>query len=257
LTTHDLTEHYRAGLSFFHEQFVPHLKQTLTDITGGVWNLDNHVAYAAGSDVDLMAHIINGVTADTSASSGLVKLFPGDWFGFQVGTSQPARIHWDALGSAALACLCVPSVRNGHLTEEMVDFLQQSDATLLNINLFPTLSADERRSTAERLLPVLDRSLLSISFSRGFGLTASQLGVMLVPRDHPLRRRFRTQWEWFTYFYNAIAARAFMQIDISELQRVDNQRRQWVADWSRALATQWNRATLFQAANRLRIVRLN
>lgn len=226
LTARDLTEHYRSGLEFFHDRFTPHLKNVLRDLSGGVWDLDNHVAYAAGSDVDLMTHVIDGVAATEP-----VRLFPGDWFGFRVGSSQQANIRWDAAGSGGLVCLCVPSVRNGHFTDEMAGFLDQADACLLNINLFPTVAAEERRTIAQRLLPLLDRSLLSVSFSRGFGLTASQLGVLLVPRDHPLARRFHQQWNWFTYFYNAIAARAFMLLDLSEMQRVDEQRRAWVNNW--------------------------
>ena len=50
-----------------------------------------------------------------------------------------------------LACLCVPSVRNGHLTEEMLGFLESAGACLLNLNLFPTLAADERRAVGGAL----------------------------------------------------------------------------------------------------------
>jgi hypothetical protein len=125
----------------------------------------------------------------------------------------------------------VPSVRNGHVTEDMVGFLHGGDAALLNLNLFPTLPAAERRDVAARLAPLVPRSLLSISFSRGFGLTASQLGVLLAPEDHPLVRRFETQWNWFTYFYNAIAARAFLALDLAEVAAVDDARRAWVARW--------------------------
>src|SRR5262245_50744388 len=82
--------------------------------------------------------------------------------------------------------VCVPSVRNGHLTAGMLEFLEQAGMCLLNINLYPTLAAEERRAVSEALAPLLSRSLLSISFSRGFALTASQLGVVLVHRDHPL-----------------------------------------------------------------------
>jgi hypothetical protein len=127
----------------------------------------------------------------------------------------------------------VPSVRNGQLTEEMVSFLADADACLLNLNLFPTLEAGERQTVARRLLPVLERSILSISFSRGFGLTASQLGIALVPRSHPYRERFATPWSWLTYFHNALAARAFGALDLSQLEQVDRSRRQWVQDWLR------------------------
>src|SRR5262249_25652626 len=104
---------------------------------------------------------------------------------------------------------------------------------LLNLNLFPTLTAAERRSVAERLARLLPKSVLSISFSRGFGLTASQLGVALVHRDHPYRARFAEPWEWLTYFHNAVAARAFMHFDIRAARGVDDARRAGVADWLR------------------------
>jgi hypothetical protein len=221
-----LSAHYSDGLAFFHERFVPHLKRTLAELSGGAWDLDDHVAFAAGSDVDLMTHVVDAV-----ASREPVSLFPGDWYGFLVGSSQPQSVRWDADGRGALACLCLPSVRNGHLTDAMVEFLGNADACLLNINLFPTLAADERRAVASAVSPVLGKSLLSVSFSRGFGLTASQLGVLLVPRDHPYRRRFQRQFDWLTFFHNAIAARAFMAMDVAELQRVDASRRAWVAAW--------------------------
>jgi hypothetical protein len=63
--------------------------------------------------------------------------------------------------------------------------------------------------------------VLSISFSRGFGLTASLLGVALVPRDLPYRRQYASTWEWFTYFFNGIAARAFLNLDLASVARVD------------------------------------
>jgi hypothetical protein len=226
LTTRDLTTHYTEGLDFFRGEFAPRLATRLAELTGGVWDLSNHVAYAAGSDVDFMTHVVEAVSAREP-----VSLYPGDWFGFLVGTTHQERVRWDASGRGALACLCVPSVRNGHLTTEMLDFLRSSDACLLNLNLFPTLPPDERRAVAEALQGVLDRSVLSISFSRGFGLTASQLGVALVPRDHPYRNRYKTQWEWLTYFHNALAARAFLALEPDRLARVDAARRSYVLDW--------------------------
>ena len=226
LTARDLTDHYTNGVKFFHDEFVPHLKRTLQFLSGGVWRLDDFVAYAAGTDVDFMTHLIEAVAAHHP-----VALFPGDWFGFLVGCTQTSNIHWRAEGQSELACLCIPSVRNGHFTEEMLPFLTSSAACLLNLNLFPTLVATERRKISEKLLPVLDRSVLSISFSRGFGLTASQLGVALIHRDHPYRERFHQQWTWFTNFYNALASRAFMLLDLRRLQEVDEQRRAWVSEW--------------------------
>jgi hypothetical protein len=226
LTTADLANHYTDGLTFFHDRFVPHLKATLSRLSGGVWDLADFVAYAAGSDVDLMTHLV-----EAAAAHERVCLFPGDWFGFCIGATQTANIAWDATGRGDLACLCVPSVRNGHVTQEMLAFLRAASKCLLNLNLYPTLSAEERVALAHDLLPTIDRAVLSISFSRGFGLTASQLGVFLVHRNHPYRARFHTQWAWFTYFFNALAARAFMLLDLSALEVVDVARRAWVRDW--------------------------
>jgi hypothetical protein len=226
LTARDLSEHYTRGLDWFYESFVPTLMQRLQELSGGVWNLRGWHAYAAGSDVDLITHVVDGV-----ASRGPVVLYPGDWHGFRVGAIHRHAIRWDNERGGALACLCVPSVRNGHLDEEMISFLLRSDAALLNLNLWPTLTASERARTAAGLLPVLPRSLLSISFSRGFGLTASQLGVLLVPPDHPLGAKFDEHWRWLTYFYNALAARAFLEVDPGRLQQVDDARRTWVNTW--------------------------
>lgn len=226
LTARQMTTHYTDGLEWFHEQFIPELKCRIEGLTGGSWSLKDHVPFAAGSDVDFMAHLIDGV-----AASDRVTLFPGDWHGFRVGCSQTHSIEWDATGESALACLCVPSVRNGHVTEPMLRFLQNADACLLNLNLFPTLTEADRRSVATQLQDLLPRSVLSISFSRGFGLTASQLGVALVPRDHPFCERFSRQWNWFTYFYNALAARAFLEFDLAAAQVVDRARARWVEAW--------------------------
>ncbi len=228
LTARDLTDHYTAGLGWFRGAFVPYLKEVLAGLSGGAWDLGGFEAYAAGSDVDFMAHLVEAV-----AAREVVRLYPGDWFGFRVGCTHPDRVRWDADSRGGLACLCVPSVRNGHLTEEMAAFLEGADACLLNLNLFPTLAAAERRSVADRLAGVLDKSVLSISFSRGFGLTASQLGVALVPRGHPYRERFATPWEWFTYFHNALATRAFRALDLSRVAEVDRARRAGVLDWLR------------------------
>jgi hypothetical protein len=228
LTAYDLTEHYTTGLDWFRETFVPRLKATLEELAGGAWALGGLTAWAAGSDVDLMAHVVEAVAAREG-----VALYPGDWHGFRVGCTHSEGITWVREARGKLACLCVPSVRNGHLTEEMVAFLKGADACLLNLNLFPTLPADERRLVAERLRGVLGKSVLSISFSRGFGLTASQLGVALVPADHPYRRRFGSSWEWFTYFHNALAARAFLVLDVPAVQAADEERRAWVMRWLR------------------------
>jgi hypothetical protein len=229
MTARDLTDHYTTGLAWFHEEFVPELKNRLTWLTGGEWSwtdLDDFVAFAAGSDVDLMAHLVEAVAAREP-----VAVFPGDWFGFAVGATHPNRIEWRTDAGGRLACLCVPSVRNGHLTGEMLDFLESGSACLLNLNLFPTLARTERASAAGGLRPLLDKAVLSISFSRGFGMTASQLGVFLVHKEHPYVRRFGEQWMWFTYFYNALAARTFLGVDLVELEAVDEARRAWVGQW--------------------------
>ena len=52
----------------------------------------------------------------------------------------------------------------------------------------------------------------------GFSLAASQVGLMLVHRDHPLLAKNRKAWEWFSYFYNAVAARAFMVLDLDVVE---------------------------------------
>ncbi len=226
LTVRDLTDHYTEGLRFFHEEFGPGLKARLRDLSGGVWDLADFTAYAAGSDVDFLTHLVEAV-----ACSEEVCLYPGDWHGFRVGSTHGSRIHWTEQSRGKLACLCIPSVRNGHLTEEMAGFLEEAAVCLLNLNLFPTLRPAERAETAGRLAGVLPKAVLSISFSRGFGLTASQLGVFLVHRDHPYRQRFATQWDWFTYFHNGLAVRAFLALDEERRAAVDEQRRQWVTDW--------------------------
>ncbi len=229
ITAQELTEHYTTGLAWFHDEFVPQLKLRLNALSGGEWSaadLDDFVAFAGGSDVDLMAHLIEAVAAREQ-----VVLFPGDWFGFCVGSTHRDRIVWERDAAGRLACLCVPSVRNGHLTSEMLDFLDSAATCLLNLNLYPTLPRAERAASARCLRPILDKSVLSISFSRGFGMTASQLGAFLVHRDHPFARQFREPWSWFTYFFNALAARTFLRLNLSDLQADDEVRRGWVADW--------------------------
>ena len=229
ITARDLTEHYTTGLAWFHDEFVPQLKLRLSELSGGEWSaaeLADFVAFASGSDVDLMAHLIEAVAAREE-----VVLFPGDWFGFCVGSTHRERIVWRPDAAGRPACLCVPSVRNGHLTSEMLEFLDGASNCLLNLNLFPTLPGAERALAARCLRRVLDKSVLSISFSRGFGMTASQLGVFLIHRDHPYVSRFREPWSWFTYFFNALAARTFLRLDLKELQAADEVRRAWVADW--------------------------
>lgn len=206
--------------------FAPALVDRLGALTGGEWDLSGWRLFAAGSDVDLIAHVV-----EATAARGAVRLYPGDWYGFLVGATHDNAVRFDAVAPGDLACLCIPSVRNGHLSGPMVEFLGRSPVQLLNLNLFPTLAPAERHSVARALAPLLPSALLSISFSRGFGLTASQLGVMLVPPGHRWLAVYERQWEWFTRFYSAIAARAFLAIDLEELGAVDALRRDWATDW--------------------------
>jgi len=104
----------------------------------------------------------------------------------------------------------------------------------LNLNLFPTLDSVERQEAACSLRPLLNKSILSISFSRGFGMTASQLGVFLVHREHPYVQKFAAQWTWFTYFFNALAAHTFLCLNLVELEEIDRRRRRWVGEWLQA-----------------------
>jgi hypothetical protein len=226
ITAADLTDHYTRGMEYFQDEFTPALKRRLAQLTGGCWDLDEFAAYAAGSDVDLITHLIEAVAAREP-----VHLFPGDWYGFLVGSTHPHSLRWESRAEGRMACLCVPSVRNGHFTDDMAAFIDGSAAGLLNLNLFPTLAANERHVVARRLAPFMPKLILSISFSRGFGMTASQLGVFLVHRDHPYRARFEQQWNWYTYFYNALAAKAFLEIDLAALATIDDARRAWVDRW--------------------------
>jgi hypothetical protein len=49
--------------------------------------------------------------------------------------------------------------------------------------------------------------------------------------DHPLRTRLATAWGWHSYYSNALAARAFLALDLDRVQAVDAKRRRWVGDW--------------------------
>lgn len=202
---------------------MPHLKARLWSLSGGAWALADFDAYACGSDVDFMTHIVNAANETVGSAS-----FPGDWYGFAAGATHPDRVIASAQPGRRLACLCVPSVRNGHLTAEMLRFLDEADACLLNINLFPTLAEQERHQVAKALDGVLGKSVISVSFSRGFGLTTSQLGVILVHKNNPLREIYHRQWTWLTYFYNRIAAQAFMELDVDRMMAIDGARRESV-----------------------------
>ncbi|VAW81557.1 hypothetical protein MNBD_GAMMA12-2511 [hydrothermal vent metagenome] len=226
LTAKELTTHYSDGIDEFHSSFVPHLKRELSKLSGDEWQFDDYVAYAAGSDVDMMGHIVEAMIDREG-----VVLYPGDWFGFMVGSSHQEKIKWTSNSAGKMACLCIPSVRNGHVTDEMFSYLDEANSCLLNINLYPTLSPAERKGVAAVLNSVLEKSIVSVSFSRGFGMTASQLGVILVHKDNPLRKRYDQQWKWYSYFYNQIATRTFMQINGEDLSVVDDRRRVEVSDW--------------------------
>ena len=148
-----------------------------------------------------------------------------------MGSAVPERLVWSIESSGCFSCICVPSVRNGHITEDMTRFLEHSRGCLLNINLFPTLGVGERHHVAKQLTSVLDKSMLVVSFSRGFGLTISQLGVLLVHRENTFLEPLKRQLDWFTYFYNRFAALAFQLVEPEGIQKVDDQRRRWVSDW--------------------------
>jgi hypothetical protein len=85
LSSDDLTRHYTDGLHYFHQQFVPYVKQVLSELTGCAWDLRDFHAYAAGSDADFMTHLVSAVAAGAP-----VTLYPGDWFGFRVGVAMRA-----------------------------------------------------------------------------------------------------------------------------------------------------------------------
>ncbi len=89
----------------------------------------------------------------------------------------------------------------------------------------------DRQSVASSLLPVMNRSLLSISFSRGFGLTASQLGVVLVPQSHPICQQFGTQLNCSPTSIMLLAAQAFLEMDLEAAQQIDGVRARWVESW--------------------------
>ncbi len=225
LAAGDLSNHYLQGQAWLRESFGPALIDRLAWLAGGEWDLRGWEVFAAGSDVDFITHVV-----EAAAASGRVSLYPGDWYGFLVGGTHDEAISIEG-APADLACLCVPSVRSGRLTQEMVAFLASSPVQLLNVNLLPTMPASDRRAVASALRPLLPSALLSISFSRGFGLTASQLGVLLAPPGHPWVATYRRQWDWFSYFYNAVAAKAFLALDLEDLAAVDEQRRRWVSAW--------------------------
>jgi hypothetical protein len=68
LSSDDLTHHYTNGLRYFRQQVVPYLKEVLSELTGGAWDLRDFHAYAAGSDVDFMTNLVSAVTGSAFAS---------------------------------------------------------------------------------------------------------------------------------------------------------------------------------------------
>src|SRR5258708_8470140 len=100
ITADDLTGHYTLRLEYFHDEFAPAVKQRLVGMTGGAWDLDDYVPYASGTTVHLMTHLIQAVAARES-----VHLFPGDWYGFLVGSPHQRNIRWDSKAQGRLACL--------------------------------------------------------------------------------------------------------------------------------------------------------
>src|SRR5204863_2396896 len=96
ITAHDLSEHYGAGQEWLRDTFVPYVKQALHRLSGGAWDLEDYLGFAAGSDVDFMTHVID-------AAKERVVIYPGDWGGFLVGPSRPVAFSPDARG--ALACV--------------------------------------------------------------------------------------------------------------------------------------------------------
>src|SRR5262245_61655999 len=47
ISADDLTDHYTRGLEYFHDEFIPALKQRMADLVGGTWDLDDFIAYAS------------------------------------------------------------------------------------------------------------------------------------------------------------------------------------------------------------------
>ena len=103
LTARDLAEHYTGGLTFFHERFVPHLKEVIAVASGGAWDLADFDAYAAGSDVDFMTHLVEAI----AGASDRVACFPATGSAFE--SVRRRRPTWPGTRRAAAnsrACAC-------------------------------------------------------------------------------------------------------------------------------------------------------
>src|SRR6186997_749509 len=69
------------------------VKARLSALSGGVLRFDDFVGYGAGSDCDFITHVVEAVAAREP-----VRLFPGDWHGFRVGSTQLERISFSFRG---------------------------------------------------------------------------------------------------------------------------------------------------------------
>jgi hypothetical protein len=82
---------YTSGLAFFHERLVPHLKRVRGELSGGVWDLADFVAYAADSDVDFMTHLVEAVWGRSAFGLRRVLIAIRRRFAFQSKTAVNAR----------------------------------------------------------------------------------------------------------------------------------------------------------------------
>ena len=199
LTARDLAEHYTSGLAFFHERFVPHLKECarrakrrrlgpyrLRRLRRGFGRRFHDASGRGGRRARPRLPVPRRLVwlPSRSDSDGEPRL---GRFGPR-GAGMPVR---------AVGAKWTPDPGNARLP-----------ARRSALPAEPESLSDHAGRRAARSCggasPLLERAVLSISFSRGFGLTASQLGVFLLHRDHPYRMRFETQWAWFTYFFNAL-----------------------------------------------------
>ncbi len=224
LTAESLSTHYTDGLTFFHETFVPALAGRITDLTGGVWDLSGHVAYAAGSDVDFMTHLVEAVAARgpppsswaTGSASGSARRTRTRSTGM-----PPAEVPWPA--SASPRQRTAPDRGDDHISSRRGRLSPQPE---------PVSNPGPSGTSADgpRLLGLLNRSVLSISFSRGFR-----------PYRLATRCALRTSRPSFAagsplngtgspIFHNALAARAFLAARPPRLESVDRLRRAHVAD---------------------------
>ena len=62
LTAPDLANHYTDGLKFFQNRFLPHLRQVLRNLSGGIWGLSEFAGFAAAV-TSIYAHLRGGCRA--------------------------------------------------------------------------------------------------------------------------------------------------------------------------------------------------